>query len=372
MKETNLEKAKRLYPIGTEYIPIDIYGIQYTNNDTCMATISPVEYNSSNTIAVGIGYIYANNNWAEIVTPKRLTSEDFKEGDIVRFDARNTTVKVVKNITSFKNCISVEKETGTREWNSCNIDYNKIRFATPEEISKTVWGKVEKWSVGTYILVLKDLSDNYVKGTIDEIIISDSTTYIKVRTWGTMNKDREEDDEIKWFATKEEAEAFRKTMEAPKPCYKDLPKEELIAFANRKYPIGTRFMPFEGEKTIREVQPFNGRKSSSPCIFSYSIEKGVPVIRSSNGMLTKDVYGSYACSNPAVYVDGKWAEIVVDTASTIEFGKYPPTPEECFIRPEQFIVQEPLNVVSSTNKIELSELKLISKSKRKRLLTLTK
>lgn len=61
--ESNLEKARRLYPKGTEYVPLS-----HSVKITLVARI-PTEYPSGN-IEGGIGYIYYDGEWAKIVSDK--------------------------------------------------------------------------------------------------------------------------------------------------------------------------------------------------------------------------------------------------------------------------------------------------------------
>lgn len=63
-KETLMEKAKRLYPIGTKYIPVPYRSYTYT------AKCSPEFINGKNIhVGIGLGYIYyeESNEWAKIV-----------------------------------------------------------------------------------------------------------------------------------------------------------------------------------------------------------------------------------------------------------------------------------------------------------------
>ena len=88
---------------------------------------------------------------------------------------------------------------------------------------------------------------------------------------------------------------------------KELSKEELLEEAKRRYPVGTYFKsPDDGYK-IREVKPYN---IGSDITWYWSEEPKGPVIRSLSSLFCQDVEGKPTCSNPHVYKDGKWAEIV--------------------------------------------------------------
>ena len=80
-------------------------------------------------------------------------------------------------------------------------------------------------------------------------------------------------------------------------------QKDLLEEAVRRYPIGTKFKSeFSDNGTIREVKPY---RNHTTCEWYWDTHaKG---IRSANGL-----YNAMpnACSNPLIYEDGKWAEIV--------------------------------------------------------------
>ena len=72
---------------------------------------------------------------------------------------------------------------------------------------------IEKWSVGSYVVFYKESSYYMPIGTIDKItecINSSEFTYCE--NYGPLSIDRETRGEIKWFATKSEAEEFAKKL----------------------------------------------------------------------------------------------------------------------------------------------------------------
>ena len=84
------------------------------------------------------------------------------------------------------------------------------KYVEPDSIEK-----VEPWSVGTYVVALKDKADDiksWYKGGIAEFI---STSCIKLLMDASIWKCDTEDEErgcVKWFATRKEAEEFSKTL----------------------------------------------------------------------------------------------------------------------------------------------------------------
>jgi hypothetical protein len=87
-------------------------------------------------------------------------------------------------------------------------------------------------------------------------------------------------------------------------------QKDLLEEAVRRYPIGTKFKSeFSDNGTIREVKPY---RNHTTCEWYWDTHaKG---IRSANGL-----YNAMpnACSNPLIYEDGKWAEIVTSAEDTI-------------------------------------------------------
>jgi len=88
-------------------------------------------------------------------------------------------------------------------------------------------------------------------------------------------------------------------------------QKDLLEEAERRYPIGTKFKSeFSDNGTIREVKPYS--RHHTTCEWYWDTHaKG---IRSANGL-----YNAMpnACSNPLIYENGKWAEIVTSAEDTI-------------------------------------------------------
>lgn len=80
--------------------------------------------------------------------------------------------------------------------------------------------------------------------------------------------------------------------------------KELLAKVYRDYPIGTKFICHKSKK-VREVQPYEGNIKVKYIISGNNIW-------CDNGMFTKHIDGTYACSNPFLYKDGVWAPIITD------------------------------------------------------------
>jgi hypothetical protein len=112
---------------------------------------------------------------------------------------------------------------------------------------------------------------------------------------------------------------------------KELSKEELLEEAKRRYPLGTYFKsPDDGYK-IREVKPYT---IGSNITWEWSEETKGTVIRSLSGLFCQCVEDTPACSNPHVYKNGIWAEIVSTPKAKTE---------ELTSLPEKWVVRNPWN-----------------------------
>ena len=85
----------------------------------------------------------------------------------------------------------------------------------PKVIETKVESKsIEKWSVGSYVVFLKDLM-HINAGYIDVIKETLQNDCVYLEKYLTMDIGRERSGEVKWFATKSEAEEFTKTLVKP-------------------------------------------------------------------------------------------------------------------------------------------------------------
>jgi hypothetical protein len=88
----------------------------------------------------------------------------------------------------------------------------------------------------------------------------------------------------------------------------------LISEANRLFPIGTWFISSDDKNRKRQVKPYDDNKK-----VTWYVNRDFSEVRCENGMFNT---GLTLCSNPCVYKDGKWAEIVASHPSIVING-YP-------------------------------------------------
>jgi hypothetical protein len=247
---------------------------------------------------------------------------------------------------------------------------------------------VVKWSVGTYVVFCKDFTSVCPIGYVDEITKSfNGDTCVQVKKYEGLDVRREEKGEVKWFATKQEAEDFAKTLTGTtntedfeigdwvyaekseddyrvskyipvfqvkgfnenkgnylrpvkdestgvhkRHCRKALPheipniiadipkkteKEILLEQACKYYTVGTKFKSVCDNNRVREIQPYHEGDS-----LIWKVSSDLTEIRSDNGIKTFDEF----CSNPTIYENGKWAEIVEETVKPLSMKEIQ---EEC-------------------------------------------
>jgi hypothetical protein len=167
---------------------------------------------------------------------------------------------------------------------------------------------IEKWSIGSYVVFCKDFTSVCPIGFVDKIMASlDHSNCVHLEKYLTLSINREKDGEVKWFATKQEAEDFVKTLTS-----RQTEKERLLEEALKRYPVGTKFKSVCDGDRVREIQPYHEGDS-----LIWKVNSDLTEIRSDNGIKTFDEF----CSNPTIYENGKWAEIVEETVIPIEPSK---------------------------------------------------
>lgn len=141
---------------------------------------------------------------------------NFKVGDwVVRTKTGNNKSPIYKKDT----LLQIKSIKGTNftveQDNALTIHYlSSVRKANEYEICSDS-KPIKKWSVGSYILFLEDLDNiNGKKGNIDLIQENNDNNYLNLEKYMSLNHTfREENNQIKWFATKKEAAEFSKSLE---------------------------------------------------------------------------------------------------------------------------------------------------------------
>jgi len=136
--ESTLEKAARLYPIGTVYIPLDTAGDPYS--DEYRSERAPKALDLGIDVGYGYVYHYATAEWAEVVTKDATTTETepvpsihhggFKVGDKVSCAGMSGVIVGFDTDISGNICVEAGKEPReARETN--NGLYNELGEKLP-------------------------------------------------------------------------------------------------------------------------------------------------------------------------------------------------------------------------------------------------
>ena len=184
---------------------------------------------------------------------KSVEKTEFKKGDyIVIVSGRKNLDNVVDNFIykqqkNYK-CLDVEKSNNNYPYTTGDVKFNqsgdKWRYATEQEIAEyqrinkpydvttlTKVETIEKWSVGSYVVITNKTSGILLPtGTVRKIKAFNGSCVTVDGDYLAI--DRERDNTIKWFATKQEAEEFAKTL--TKKVVEE--KSETLIFG--KYKIG--------------------------------------------------------------------------------------------------------------------------------------
>ncbi len=96
----------------------------------------------------------------------------------------------------------------------------------------------------------------------------------------------------------------------------DYLNQELLEKAKRDYCEGVVIKSFCDNNRLRIIAPYEGCAH-----IEYKLERNG--IRASNGMNTVGCDGEHVCSNPLIYENGKWAEIIrADQSPTLELDDF--------------------------------------------------
>ena len=264
------EECKKKYPIGCTYKDGSSHVLEldeYTYGIFCNNMI----YAHS-----GAGCLFNHGTWAKLISLPETTIEDNFIKELTELpkkwcikvtkenqpivgkyynrkgaNAYTDADKIGKYLSShnLSSGISVMSETENHGSNfsmtNCEF-YTEITFdqfkkwvlkeAYDAQFSTKITS-IDKWSVGTYVVFIKTVSPLRVLGFIDKITYLYSNS-VNLEKSANCVMQRETDGEIKWFATKQEAEDFAKTL-IIENTYESTSKRVLLEQAKKRYPIGT-------------------------------------------------------------------------------------------------------------------------------------
>jgi hypothetical protein len=163
---------------------------------------------------------------------KSVEKTEFKKGDfIVILSGRQVYHNVCNNfiyeVALNHQELTVKKSNHNKEYKAYNVRFDQSgdtwRYANKQEVAEyqrinkpydvttlTKIKTIEKWSVGSYVVFCKDFKGHFL-GYIDEITEKGDDIVI-LKNYNSLVLSREKDGEIKWFATRQEAEEFAKIL----------------------------------------------------------------------------------------------------------------------------------------------------------------
>jgi hypothetical protein len=112
-KQAILEEAKRLYPIGTQYRPLDGKGNPYTSCGVSAWGCKWVKNPDGSLIGIdcGIGYVYVDGKWANIHTGIMTAPEFVKVAAASLYGSIGTPSPIEKALPDLQSPIMVPKST---------------------------------------------------------------------------------------------------------------------------------------------------------------------------------------------------------------------------------------------------------------------
>jgi len=271
-EEDLISKAKRLYPIGTQY--------KCAAGGDLVHTVESMNWNKEsdgiNKIygEEGKGCIYKHGKWAKIIHEVKPVEQKEEFNYIVGRWYKTVEHNYYAKCFDFRSNTMIASQYRVMGYNNGKMgNYTfcsgyKWVEATQEELATLLpeghpdlINSIEKWSAGSYGVFLTANKYNYPKGTIEEIEknTGDKAWFKKYGSYMPENPSYQGNDEFKWFATLEEAEAFSKSLTWAEII--ETPKTEVLTSNQSTYqPIVTAYSYW-----VKEThQSSNKRSKFSP------------------------------------------------------------------------------------------------------------
>lgn len=241
-KDDILAEAKRKFPVGTKYIPLDSRGEKWSNQSV---SLREATWWNAGQIDIGDGLCYVDGKWAEIVTIDN-------DNDLILAKARNeypigTKYKPIDcNGQSYDNAHLVRREPN---WHGSE---GNIEGGPGYIYYQGKWAEIAENSID-YDAVLEIAKRKYPKGTKYLPLRSDGDAYSeekisrKEAIWYHKKSEGDDEDRIEIgygfaYVNGKWADVVTSTVSEKS---EDEHKAELLA----KFPVGTRFKPVYGDGT---------------------------------------------------------------------------------------------------------------------------
>lgn len=359
-----LAEAIRRYPIGTNYYPLNGRANKSDRITTSVKEavwfekkVNNSSRNPQDLIEIGNGYVYVDGKWAEI-------AENNIDYDAVLEIAKRKYPKGTKYMplssqgNLYTSAKISDKEAHWYDRRSRGQAKDRIEIGYGFAYIDGKWAEViEEASPKNSFPSEAEVLRRYPKGTWYLPIFANGAV-------GEVPKQSEESygggDDYLWVSTEigtgyvydGRNQKWADVVPNPNSDFRELSEKELIAEAYRRYPIGTKFKSPDDKGAIREVKPYG---NNSTVIWALDRHKK---LRTDNGMFN-DIFDDRGrktfCSNPHIYHEGVWAEIVQETS----MPGYPVTTQDAYFPTEKLVARKEVLTKQSASQHKVEELPLL-------------
>ena len=358
-KNAILAKARKEYPIGTKYKPISNSGNLY--DSTTVVTRTPYWHGSEGNIEGGPGYIYYQGKWAEIAE-NNIDYDAVLEIAKRKYPIGTKYMPLSSEGNLYTSAKISDKEAHWYDKKSNGQDKDRIEIGYGFAYIDGKWAEVVEETISSKptvksIPTKEEVLERYPKGTWYLPIHQDGTI-------GTVPKESkgiyEKGDDFIWANSSTNTgyvydirnQKWADVVPNPNSDFRELSEEELIAEAYRRYPIGTKFKSPDDRGAIREVKPYAGKFTVVWALDRHG------KLRADNGMFN-DIFDDRGrktfCSNPHIYYEGVWAEIVQEPS----MAEYPVTTQDAYFPTEKLVARKEVLTKQSASQHKVEELPLL-------------
>jgi hypothetical protein len=356
-----LAEAIRRYPVGASYNPLNALG---KTSKRVLPSIREARWfekkvdnssrNPQDLIDVGGGYVYVDGKWAELAEnnldydaileiAKRKYPKGTKYMPLSSEGNLYTSAKI-----SFEEAHWYNKKSQGADGDRIEIGYGFAyingKWAEVVSTVKSIPTEEEvlrRYPKGTWYLPIKD------SGSIGKIPKESKGIYEEGENYIWVNSGVDTG-----YVYDIQNQKWADVVPNPHSDFRKPSEEELIAEAYRRYPIGTKFISPDDKGAIRKVLPYGNNSTVVWVVDRHG------KVRANNGMFNgvSDDWGRRPfCSNPHIYHEGVWAEIVHETS----MPEYPVTTQEAYFPTEKLVARKEVLTKQSASQHKVEELPLL-------------
>lgn len=356
-----LQEAKRRYPKGTGYYPLDAGSCPSKKPTEVVKDAVWFEKkvdNSTRTpqdlIEMGNGFVYVDGKWAEIAD---MDYDEILEIAKRKYPKGTKYMPLTGEGSLYTDAKVSHQEAHWYTRKSRGGDRDRIEIGYGFAYIDGKWAQVvEKPNSKKSIPSEEEVLRRYPKGT----------WYIPIFTGGAVGETPKESEgnygggsDFLWVSSEVgtgyvydiQNQKWADIVANPNSNPKELSEKELIAEAYRRYPIGTKFKSPDDKGAIREVKPYAGRST-----VVWALDRNGK-LRADNGMFNDvlDRGRKTLCSNPHIYHEGVWAEIVHEPP----MPGYPITTQNAYFPTEKLVARKEVLTKQNASQHKVEELPLL-------------